>query len=372
MNKLLLGLAAFLVFLAACAVIPSQPRPQPIACTEEAKLCPDGSAVGRVLPSCEFAPCPAITISKDACQADNDCVCGGIDTKTGNCFVGNRKYYDLFVNKAQDCPDFCNGIAGNLDTKCVENVCRVVKREPVSGTIPCTTVADCKSVSANHPDVQCIGVPCAPCPPDHPGPCAPCPKVCAWKNTPPAGPNVELTAEPSSGVMPLFVHFSAALPAVAPKDKRFYCQGLSWVWGDGTSDLAPEAVCGPVPPDWTVQRQYAAEHRYEKPGTYAATAVFLGPNITSTAVVVAVLPEPFPPECDEDNDCVPAQCCHAADCIIKEKRTDCGRIFCTQECRPGTLDCGGSCACIAGRCSGKGRVPGEDIATGPRPWQAFP
>lgn len=31
---------------------------QPVACTMEAKLCPDGSAVGRVGPNCEFAPCP--------------------------------------------------------------------------------------------------------------------------------------------------------------------------------------------------------------------------------------------------------------------------------------------------------------------------
>jgi hypothetical protein len=29
----------------------------PVACTEEAKLCPDGSAVGRTGPNCEFAPC---------------------------------------------------------------------------------------------------------------------------------------------------------------------------------------------------------------------------------------------------------------------------------------------------------------------------
>lgn len=28
------------------------------ACTMEAKLCPDGTSVGRVGPSCEFAPCP--------------------------------------------------------------------------------------------------------------------------------------------------------------------------------------------------------------------------------------------------------------------------------------------------------------------------
>ncbi len=30
----------------------------PVACTAEAKLCPDGSAVGRTGPNCEFAPCP--------------------------------------------------------------------------------------------------------------------------------------------------------------------------------------------------------------------------------------------------------------------------------------------------------------------------
>lgn len=34
------------------------------ACTEEAKICPDGSAVGRVGPSCEFTPCPEITNEK--------------------------------------------------------------------------------------------------------------------------------------------------------------------------------------------------------------------------------------------------------------------------------------------------------------------
>jgi hypothetical protein len=34
----------------------SAPRGQ--ACTMEAKICPDGSAVGRTGPNCEFAPCP--------------------------------------------------------------------------------------------------------------------------------------------------------------------------------------------------------------------------------------------------------------------------------------------------------------------------
>lgn len=33
-------------------------EPEGIACTMEAKLCPDGSSVGRSGPNCEFAPCP--------------------------------------------------------------------------------------------------------------------------------------------------------------------------------------------------------------------------------------------------------------------------------------------------------------------------
>lgn len=34
------------------------PTPEMVACTADAKMCPDGSAVGRVGPNCEFAPCP--------------------------------------------------------------------------------------------------------------------------------------------------------------------------------------------------------------------------------------------------------------------------------------------------------------------------
>ena len=33
-------------------------KTEPVACTLDAKACPDGSYVGRVPPSCNFAPCP--------------------------------------------------------------------------------------------------------------------------------------------------------------------------------------------------------------------------------------------------------------------------------------------------------------------------
>ncbi len=41
--------------------IKQTPKLNPIvACTMDAKICSDGSAVGRIGPNCEFAPCPTI------------------------------------------------------------------------------------------------------------------------------------------------------------------------------------------------------------------------------------------------------------------------------------------------------------------------
>ncbi len=41
-----------------------------VACTMEAKTCPDGSSVGRVGPSCEFAPCPVATTTYTGSSAN--------------------------------------------------------------------------------------------------------------------------------------------------------------------------------------------------------------------------------------------------------------------------------------------------------------
>lgn len=37
-----------------------------VACTDDAKICPDGSAVGRVDPNCEFAACPTPKIQESS------------------------------------------------------------------------------------------------------------------------------------------------------------------------------------------------------------------------------------------------------------------------------------------------------------------
>jgi len=50
------------------------------ACTEEAKICPDGSAVGRTWPNCAFAPCPASAgwTAWTVCTADYTPVCASV------------------------------------------------------------------------------------------------------------------------------------------------------------------------------------------------------------------------------------------------------------------------------------------------------
>lgn len=57
-------------------------------------------------------------VDQQYCNIDKDCACG-LHTETGECFYGNVNYVDA----SEHCPDFCNGIAGNLVIKCIDNIC---------------------------------------------------------------------------------------------------------------------------------------------------------------------------------------------------------------------------------------------------------
>lgn len=50
----LIGLVAAYVLLSMVKPF----APEGVACTLDAKMCPDGTYVGRVAPDCEFAACP--------------------------------------------------------------------------------------------------------------------------------------------------------------------------------------------------------------------------------------------------------------------------------------------------------------------------
>jgi uncharacterized repeat protein (TIGR01451 family) len=79
----LAGIAIFtairLYQLRSQSVAPNVPSSRPKAqttCTQEAKICPDGSSVGRTGPNCEFAPCPnACTLSFTLTATSSAVVC---------------------------------------------------------------------------------------------------------------------------------------------------------------------------------------------------------------------------------------------------------------------------------------------------------
>ena len=67
--------------------------------------------------------------------------------------------------------------------------------------------------------------------------------------------------------------------------------------------------------------------------------------------VLLVSCTPAEKSCSVDTDCVQATCCHPTAAVPKEAGPDCAGQFCTQECMPGTIDCGqGEIKCLEGSC----------------------
>ncbi|MFA6424458.1 MAG: hypothetical protein WCV83_04075 [Candidatus Magasanikbacteria bacterium] len=54
---LFVGLGVYLIYKVSRLLFNTNAA-APVTCDMMAKLCPDGSAVGRTGPNCEFAPCP--------------------------------------------------------------------------------------------------------------------------------------------------------------------------------------------------------------------------------------------------------------------------------------------------------------------------
>lgn len=82
--------------------------PQGVSCTLEAKICPDGTAVGRIPPDCEFALCPSIN-SPDSTQEYQcpetewvDCM-PSIDGRESARTECTKEYLDW---AKANCPDF--------------------------------------------------------------------------------------------------------------------------------------------------------------------------------------------------------------------------------------------------------------------------
>lgn len=85
-------------------------EPKQTACTQEAKLCPDGSAVGRTEPNCEFAKCPeekaqpagALSEAEARVIAEKTCIKGG-ETLAPGYYNENSKtwWFDANLNSTK-------------------------------------------------------------------------------------------------------------------------------------------------------------------------------------------------------------------------------------------------------------------------------
>lgn len=107
---LLLGVAGGAYYFGTRkAITPIDPR----ACTQEAKICPDGTSVGRTGPTCEFSPCPTVAPANTTAET--------ADWKT----YTNTKYnysikYPADYSAAETSPDYVRIFQGFNDPKLPE------------------------------------------------------------------------------------------------------------------------------------------------------------------------------------------------------------------------------------------------------------
>lgn len=105
------------------------PAPEPIACTADAKICPDGSAVGRVGPNCEFAPCPEpVACTDDALQ----CPDGSFVSREGPLceFPACPPVGSISCTPEQKAADVCTmeyaPVCGLVEVQCITTPCNPV------------------------------------------------------------------------------------------------------------------------------------------------------------------------------------------------------------------------------------------------------
>ncbi|MBU0535876.1 MAG: hypothetical protein KKE20_02850 [Nanoarchaeota archaeon] len=162
MKKLILiGLIIMVVLFSAC----NNPL---TGCTKEAKICPDGSGVGRnPWKGCQFDDCPEVF----TCESDSDCVigkqvggCCGCDWVYHKDQIDNKKIflYDSEEYRALPMPRGCAGRecetclgTRDFDPKCIEGECKLVKKQEI-GLNECITDQDCIPKPSDCHATECI------------------------------------------------------------------------------------------------------------------------------------------------------------------------------------------------------------------------
>lgn len=81
-------------------------------------------------------------------------------------------------------------------------------------------------------------------------------------------PRVVLRAQPTVGVAPARVVFTAEIQGGADDFEEFYCAAVEWDWGDDTKSEST-VDCEPYQPGRSViRRRFTIEHRFNRAGGY--------------------------------------------------------------------------------------------------------
>jgi len=134
------GLVLLVLFFSGCV----QEAQEPVACTLDAKVCPDGTAVGRVAPDCEFAPCPVAPAKTPqlVCTEGEvrDAVCpDGVTTYLAENCAGGEWHTVMYIR------DPCSSVSGSSGSGINSFDACVAAGNPVMESYPRQCRADGKT-----------------------------------------------------------------------------------------------------------------------------------------------------------------------------------------------------------------------------------
>ncbi len=152
MKKIIIGVLLFGMLLAMGCI--EWPRPPVSQCTMEAKLCPDGSYVGRVPPDCEFEACPETKY----CDATTPCP-GGYE-----CYSFEDEDAPICYIGADPCERCSSGMCNIAESYPMQVFC-IEEEEPIC-------VDMCGDGICQEIVCMAVGCPCAETPENCPQDCA--------------------------------------------------------------------------------------------------------------------------------------------------------------------------------------------------------
>ena len=135
-KKLLYGVITSIILLCLSFVVwtryevdlQTREKPNKVGCTLEAKICPDGSAVGRnPNKNCEFDPCPSYVFDKSKfCPDIGDCQDLGFESRQcrviGDCVASCA--YGCVTQEWLRGRNDCEAMWVNFECECINNICQ--------------------------------------------------------------------------------------------------------------------------------------------------------------------------------------------------------------------------------------------------------